>query len=45
VLVDYHAALAANLGFLVPILVFCLLALGFLVLAVHAFRRRGIVKD
>jgi ABC-2 type transport system permease protein len=45
VLVDYHTALAANLGFLVPILVFCLLALGFLVLAVHALRRRGIVKD
>lgn len=45
VLVNYHTALAANLGFLVPILVFCLLALGFLMLAVRAFRRRGIVKD
>ena len=45
VLVDYHTALAANLGFLVPIVVFCLLALGFLVLAVRAFKQRGIVKD
>jgi ABC-2 type transport system permease protein len=45
VLVDYHTALVANLGFLVPIVVFCLLALGFLVPAVRAFKRRGIVKD
>jgi len=45
VLVDYHTALAANLGYLVPILVFCLLALGFLVLAIRAFKQRGIVKD
>jgi ABC-2 type transport system permease protein len=45
VLVDYHTALVANLGFLLPVLVFCLLALGFLMLAVRAFKRRGIVKD
>ena len=45
VLVDYHTALGANLGFLIPVVVFCLLALGLLVLAVRTFNRRGIVKD
>ena len=45
VLVDYHTALAANLGYLVPVLVFCVLALGFLMLALRSFQRRGIVKD
>lgn len=45
VLVDYKTAIWGNWQFLLPLLVFCLLAMGFLVFAARRFKKQGIIKN
>jgi len=45
VLVDYQVSLGRNLSFLLPLVGFCAVMFGFLLLALRAFSRKGITKD
>lgn len=45
VLVDYQTSLLQNWQFILPLLVFCLLTVGFLVFAAKRFKAQGIIKN
>ncbi len=45
VLVDYQTSLSQNWHFLLPLLVFCLLAVGLLAFAARRFKKQGIIKN
>ncbi len=44
VLVDYHASLFQNWQFIIPLMLFCLIALMFLLYAAKNFKKAGVVK-
>jgi ABC-2 type transport system permease protein len=45
VLVDYQTTLLQNWRFILPLLIFCLLMLGFLVIAARRFNEQGVIKN
>ncbi len=45
VLVDYKTAILENWHFILPLLIFCLLTVGFLVFATKQFKKRGVIKS
>ena len=45
VLVDYQTSLSQNWHFILPLLIFCLLMIGFLVFAAGRFKKQGVIKN
>ncbi len=45
VLVDYKVSLLENWQFIVPLVVFCLLALGLLAFAMYQFQKQGVIRS
>lgn len=45
VLVDYQTSLLQNWHFILPLLIFCLLMIGFLAFAAKRFKQQGIIKN
>jgi ABC-2 type transport system permease protein len=45
VLVDYQLSLGQNAKYLLPVIVFTLLALGFMILAARSFKKQGVVRS
>ncbi len=45
VLVDYKTAIGANLQYIIPVLIFCLTALVFMLYSIIKFKRSGIIKN
>ncbi len=45
VLVDYQTSLLQNWHFILPLLIFCLLMFGFLVIAAKRFTEQGVIKN